>query len=834
MVASNAKSTLGGRNAQKGLLYQNSIAATHLFELLIGADRVFRVTTETPSSVDDILVERRNSGSSYYQVKCYERVSEWTVNRLQTSGILKQFQAQQANSKVGDRLILSSPVPFSNIHSCAEEVRKWNSFQPSHRNSLPEHLRQIWSELANVFGSESQTYSVLHSYHEEPWPADPDRIREICLGRYLGSPYATIEGLWYHLRDIAGREAVRGRPLKRTDLLDLLDDRLSISEAAKLVHTDISLARQAAKPAWYVSRDEEFDLLSAIHDLLHHAPRNVVIMGDGGTGKSSFFSWMQREFAKDSRLNVVPLTAEGGDPLELIDAINRALRSTLHGMEPEGSSGQSRIERFTWYVDRASDAVKFVVIIIDHFEALFASIFVNQSRDKLAQARYSIFDAIARTRERKNLMWVFLARSEYFFLMFPNEDSLRSLNMYWVQLQDFSDEQSTHLLRKLAKIAGVDLSSDAERLLLLNSPKNPQKLVLAFLNICRAMPSHITGGDVLRLQPWEDIFRQDFSSLDEDETQVVYAVASLMVSTARRAFTFEEIEGSLSKMPVSQLRDVLHRIQATKGLLQQPAPGHYGLYHENFASYVIARHGGQIRTAESVRQYGDFISLLLHQTKGSLHAIMADVSLLTQIDYKEPRGEDRLRKLVDRIAGSLASYIDMFRSTELVVREDPAMAEGLVAKERVSLTQVIRRVMQYRKNMAVRSEIRVELPRGEMIMQGDYAMLSTALGHVIDNAVRYSARGEDVLLRARSENGVHVVRISNIGIGIPLEERTKVFDMFYRGSEAVSRFPAGTGLGLYSAKRIVEALHGTIEIESRPSGSRGYHYVTVTLKFPKI
>src|SRR6185369_4071463 len=513
MVASNSKSKLGGRNAQKGILYQNSIAASHLFELLIGADRVFRVTTETQYPVDDILVERRGSASSYYQVKCYEGVAEWTVKRLNTLGILKQFQAQQSSSGGGDRLILSSPVPIGGVYQCSEKVREWDSYQPLHCTSLSDQQKEIWAELAALLGSDVHVYRLLCAYYEDPWPSDPDKIQAICLGRYHDSPYATIEGLWFHLRDIVARESVRGRPLKRIDLLALLGDRLPVGEAAQLAHVDINMARHVANPAWYVPRDEEFDLLSATHDLLKRRPRNMVVMGDGGTGKSSFFAWMQRELAKHKRLDVVALTAEGDDSIELIGTIERALRKLLLGIEcPEAS----RVDRVIWYIRHAQSVSRFIVILVDHFEALFQSIFVNQSRDKLAQARYSILSVLERSREYTNVMWVFLARSEYFFLMFPNEDSLHALNMSWIQLQDFSDQQAECLLRKLARIADVDFSDDGERLFLRNSPRNPLKLILAFLNLCRELDvDQITGEAVLRLQPWEDVFRQDFSSLDD-------------------------------------------------------------------------------------------------------------------------------------------------------------------------------------------------------------------------------------------------------------------------------------------------------------------------------
>jgi signal transduction histidine kinase len=63
--------------------------------------------------------------------------------------------------------------------------------------------------------------------------------------------------------------------------------------------------------------------------------------------------------------------------------------------------------------------------------------------------------------------------------------------------------------------------------------------------------------------------------------------------------------------------------------------------------------------------------------------------------------------------------------------------------------------------------------------------------------------------------------VTDHGIGIPLEEQSRVFDRFYRVDNRLRRETQGFGLGLFLAKMIVEAQHGQIWVESRPNhGSR--------------
>lgn len=98
------------------------------------------------------------------------------------------------------------------------------------------------------------------------------------------------------------------------------------------------------------------------------------------------------------------------------------------------------------------------------------------------------------------------------------------------------------------------------------------------------------------------------------------------------------------------------------------------------------------------------------------------------------------------------------------------------------------------------------------------------LGYVVtnlaDNAVKYGQGRIDVAVR--SHNSSAVIEVADCGPGIPSTDAARVFDRFYRGAQ---RDVAGSGLGLAIVKRAVERAHGTITLNSSPTGSR----FTVTL-----
>ena len=94
----------------------------------------------------------------------------------------------------------------------------------------------------------------------------------------------------------------------------------------------------------------------------------------------------------------------------------------------------------------------------------------------------------------------------------------------------------------------------------------------------------------------------------------------------------------------------------------------------------------------------------------------------------------------------------------------------------------------------------------------DEALLGRALENLIGNAIRYTREGGTIALRAGIESGVPVLTIADTGVGIPAEDLPRIFDPFYRGTNA--RREQGFGLGLATVKSIVEGHGWTIAVAS--------------------
>lgn len=125
-------------------------------------------------------------------------------------------------------------------------------------------------------------------------------------------------------------------------------------------------------------------------------------------------------------------------------------------------------------------------------------------------------------------------------------------------------------------------------------------------------------------------------------------------------------------------------------------------------------------------------------------------------------------------------------------------------------------------------DLQVEVKVRGLTAHGDAKRLSWALGTVLDNAIKYTPAGGQIMVQVREpENGMFVIRVRDDGVGIKRDELNKVMTRFYRGTPEMPdgrplRVP-GMGQGLALTKQIVEAHGGKVEIKSKPgSGTAVY------------
>ena len=105
--------------------------------------------------------------------------------------------------------------------------------------------------------------------------------------------------------------------------------------------------------------------------------------------------------------------------------------------------------------------------------------------------------------------------------------------------------------------------------------------------------------------------------------------------------------------------------------------------------------------------------------------------------------------------------------------------------------------------------------------------LEQVLWALLDNAVKYSPGGSPISVRIRPIDGSLAIAVRDEGAGMDAVSRTRAFEQFYRSEQARNLAPDGSGVGLYAARGLIEAMGGSISIDSAIGSG-----ATVTLKVP--
>ena len=137
-----------------------------------------------------------------------------------------------------------------------------------------------------------------------------------------------------------------------------------------------------------------------------------------------------------------------------------------------------------------------------------------------------------------------------------------------------------------------------------------------------------------------------------------------------------------------------------------------------------------------------------------------------------------------------------------------------IRREAITWTDFVRDVVHRHHTAVSDRRFQLNVPSSPKNVLGDRDRLEQVLGNLLDNAVKYSPDGSEILLSVEDRGEQLVTAIADRGIGIPTDELGQVFERFHRGRQVSSTNYGGLGLGLYITKQIVERHGGTIWVES--------------------
>jgi two-component system, OmpR family, sensor histidine kinase SenX3 len=277
-------------------------------------------------------------------------------------------------------------------------------------------------------------------------------------------------------------------------------------------------------------------------------------------------------------------------------------------------------------------------------------------------------------------------------------------------------------------------------------------------------------------------------------------------------------EGSLPpRLPSDEVRTVARRALDRSGAVEEVVsiwfPARKTL---RVRAEPLDSRGGVVVVIEDVteeletqRIRREFVAHASHELKSPVASMQTLAEALRHAVREDPSAAQRFADRIEFESARLGRLIgDLLDLSRL---EDP---EAL-PQEVVDLSAGAKRVLEDAEHEAVSKEITfdVEISDG-VFVKGDEAQMAVLVRNLVENAVRYTPEGGRVSVDVYQEKESAVVRVSDNGIGIPMEAQGRVFERFYRVDRARSRDRGGTGLGLAIVKHVAELHGGIVELES--------------------
>jgi signal transduction histidine kinase len=232
---------------------------------------------------------------------------------------------------------------------------------------------------------------------------------------------------------------------------------------------------------------------------------------------------------------------------------------------------------------------------------------------------------------------------------------------------------------------------------------------------------------------------------------------------------------------------------------------------------VVAQDVTAQMQAEQVKK--DFVAMVSHELRTPLTPLKGFLATLlegTAEDSPEARREYYriMLRQTDRLERLIMDLLDVsqIESGTLVVKVRP-----------VEVTSIVSELIAEFREQNPRRTIDLQIVNGQMLARADPFRVQQVVANLVSNALKYSPADSPVEIGVAMIGNEAVVSVTDHGPGIQAPETDRVFDRFYRAG-TVRREVGGTGLGLYIARQLVEAMDGRLWLVSRPGAGSTFSF----------
>jgi two-component system, OmpR family, sensor histidine kinase ChvG len=223
-----------------------------------------------------------------------------------------------------------------------------------------------------------------------------------------------------------------------------------------------------------------------------------------------------------------------------------------------------------------------------------------------------------------------------------------------------------------------------------------------------------------------------------------------------------------------------------------------------------------------------FAADVAHEIKNPLASLRSALDGIETIEAPELKSQ-----LMDVAKADVLRMDRLISDISEASRVDSQLAKAKF--ELIDIGDMVEQLLQSRKHRESDGNIRVAFARprkGVAVVLGEDVRLERVLNNLIDNAVSFSPKGGLVEISATRTQDEVLIRVSDEGPGVPVQEREDIFRRFHTERPSTEDFGKHSGLGLAIARTIVEGHEGNIRVNDREDGQSGACFV-ISLPTPE-
>lgn len=203
----------------------------------------------------------------------------------------------------------------------------------------------------------------------------------------------------------------------------------------------------------------------------------------------------------------------------------------------------------------------------------------------------------------------------------------------------------------------------------------------------------------------------------------------------------------------------------------------------------------------------NFIHGFSHSLKTPIHSILLLVDRMRRKNLPQPKFDQYFSTMQQQVGEFTTMVTNLLRFSKLEI-------EGIKPNKEINnMGALLRSVVKPLRERATKANIKlIENIPERLPANIDRDMFRVILNNLLENALKYTEEGE-ISVDAYEKGDQVVISVSDTGIGVPVDEREKIFDKFFRGEAQNVRVKDGIGIGLYVSKKYVIFHDGTLEYE---------------------